>query len=200
MLIGLTGGIASGKSSVSAILKRIGHPLIDADQIARDVVEPGEVAFDKIVSHFGKAILKEDGTIARKRLGAVVFNDEAEREVLNKIVHPAVRTRMNEQKEDYLRQGFETIIFDIPLLYESNLFHLVDKVMLVYVNKHVQLERLLNRDKSKKDEALKRIHSQLDLEEKRMRADSVIDNNGSLEETEKQVLRTLDEWDIKPPN
>ncbi|WP_088103788.1 dephospho-CoA kinase [Halalkalibacter urbisdiaboli] len=199
MLIGLTGGIASGKSSVSAMLKKIGHPVIDADQIAREVVEQGETAYRDIVSHFGHHILDEQGNIERKKLGAIIFDNEQERQVLNQIVHPAVRKRMQQKKDYYVNEGYQTIIFDIPLLYESNLFHLVDKVLLVYVDPDVQFNRLEKRDQAGKEDAQRRIKSQIPLKEKRKRADAIIDNNGSLDETRQQLEIILQKWNVDPP-
>jgi dephospho-CoA kinase len=198
MLIGLTGGIASGKSSVSAMIKEMGYPIIDADLIARKVVEPGERAFIEIVKHFGTDILDEIGQIARKKLGAIVFNDEKERNVLNEIVHPAVRERMSQEKAQYLKEGHTTIVFDIPLLYESNLFHLVDKVLLVYVNANVQLKRLQERDQAGELDAKQRIQSQMSLSGKQDRADAVIDNNGTLEYTRKQLEDIFEQWELQP--
>ncbi|WP_368503583.1 dephospho-CoA kinase [Alkalihalophilus sp. As8PL] len=198
MRIGLTGGIASGKSTVSNWLNEWGYPIIDADKIAREVVEPGESAYQEIVRHFGKEILLEDQSINRKKLGSIIFNDEHERKALNGIVHPAVRQKMLAQKERYEASGHQTVIFDIPLLFESDLFHLVDKVMLVYVDEQTQLERLINRDQAGKEDALARISSQFPLKDKRERADAVINNSGSLEETASQVKMILNQWKAKP--
>ncbi|MDV2684802.1 dephospho-CoA kinase [Alkalihalophilus lindianensis] len=200
MRIGLTGGIASGKSTVSNWLNEWGYPIIDADKIAREVVEPGESAYQEIVRHFGKEILLEDQSINRKKLGSIIFNDEHERKALNGIVHPAVRKKMLAQKERYEASGHQTVIFDIPLLFESDLFHLVDKVMLVYVDEQTQLERLINRDQAGKEDALARISSQFPLKDKRERADAVINNSGSLEETASQVKMILNQWKANPSN
>ncbi|WP_017726621.1 dephospho-CoA kinase [Halalkalibacterium ligniniphilum] len=198
MIIGLTGGIASGKTSVSKMFKELKIPVVDADQIAREVVQPGEDAYKRIVAHFGKGILQEDGTIERKKLGAIVFNDDSERNVLNGIVHPAVRERMQNQRKEYEAQGAKSIVFDIPLLYESNLFHLVDKVLLVYVDEAVQLKRLMDRDQAGEEDAQSRISSQLPLKGKIEKADAVINNNGTLAETRAQLEKILDEWNVKP--
>ncbi|WP_078555455.1 dephospho-CoA kinase [Bacillus alkalicellulosilyticus] len=196
MIIGLTGGIASGKSTISAYFLEKGIPVIDADKIAREVVEPGEKTLEKLVTAFGQEILEVDGTIARKKLGEIIFNDETERLKLNSIIHPAIRTRMVEKKEELLQKGHSHIVYDIPLLFESNLTHMVEKVILAYVDEQVQLERLQLRDNSSKEEALRRIHSQMPLKDKVVLADEVINNNGSIEETKEQVLRILKKWNV----
>ncbi len=196
MLIGLTGGIASGKSTVSKMIEARGIPVIDADQIAREVVEKGSETLQKIVDYFGTEILNEDGTLARKKLGAIVFQDKEKREALNAIIHPAIRKRMLEKKEELLARGEKTIVFDIPLLYENNLFHLVDKVLLVYVDEKTQLKRLMERDRAGEKDARRRIASQMPLAEKRERADAIIDNSGTIEETEKQLDAILKRWHV----
>ncbi|WP_332629101.1 dephospho-CoA kinase [Halalkalibacter flavus] len=194
MLIGLTGGIASGKSTVSEIIQSKGIPVIDADQISREVVEPGTEALQLISEHFGQSVINEDGTLARKKLGEIIFEHPEERQILNKIVHPAVRNRMNELKERYVEEGEKTIVFDIPLLFESDLFHLVDKVLLVYVDEETQLKRLMNRDLAGEKDAKLRIASQMPLQKKRERADAIIDNSSTVEETRRQLEEILDEW------
>lgn len=194
MIIGLTGGISSGKSTVANLIVALGIPVIDADIIARKVVEPGEAAYTEIVEHFGKDVLEKNGTINRKKLGDIIFNNEAERKVLNSIVHPAVRKQMKMEKEQLLTAGYETIVFDIPLLFESNLTHMVDKVLLVYVDEETQLERLMNRDEATKTDALSRIRSQMPLKDKIPLADEVINNNASIDQTKAQLLNILDKW------
>lgn len=187
MIIGLTGGIASGKSTVSAMLKERGYPVIDADIIAREAVDPGQDAYEKIVQAFGEEILHEDKSIDRKKLGSVIFNDKAKRQILNEIVHPAVRKEMKRQAHEYKESGYQTVIMDIPLLIESNLLHMVDKVLLVYVPRTLQLERLMKRDGSQREEAESRIASQLPIDEKKSYADAIIYNEGTIEKTEQQL-------------
>ncbi|WP_100373728.1 dephospho-CoA kinase [Bacillus sp. FJAT-45037] len=194
MLIGLTGGIGSGKSTVANWLREWGYPIVDADLIAKQVVEPGEEAYKQIVSHFGEGIVDESGAIYRKKLGAIIFNDEQERKALNAIVHPAVRDAMQAQKEKYLASGNKTIVFDIPLLFESDLFHLVDKVLLVYVDSQTQLERLVQRDKAGIEDAKARIASQKPLHEKKERAEAIINNSGSLADSKQQLQKVLKTW------
>ncbi|WP_026671585.1 dephospho-CoA kinase [Alkalihalobacterium bogoriense] len=197
MIIGLTGGIASGKSTVTAILKQYNIPVIDADMIAREVVIPGQEAYQQIVEHFGEEVLLADNTINRKRLGEIIFNDEKERAVLNSIVHPAVRKTMADRKTKLLNEGVEHIAYDIPLLFESKLTHMVDKVILVYVDEDIQLTRLVARDQCSEKEAVSRIQSQMPLKEKVALADEVINNNGEIVQTEQQLLQILKKWNIK---
>jgi len=196
LIIGLTGGIASGKSTVAKMLRELAIPVIDADEIAREVVQIGEDAYLQIVEQFGEGILQEDKNIDRLKLGSIVFNDEAKRKLLNRIVHPAIRQRMMQKKEEYASVGEQTVVLDIPLLFESNLTHLVHKTIVVYVDDQIQLERLMERNGFSKEEAEVRIRAQLPLKEKVKKADAVIDNNGSLAQTKAQLLTILANWDV----
>ncbi|WP_054703948.1 dephospho-CoA kinase [Bacillus sp. JCM 19041] len=191
MKIGLTGGIASGKSLASTYLKEKGVPVIDADVISRQVVEPGEPALGQIIHAFGREILTDEGTLDRKALGSIIFADEDKRKILNNIVHPAVRTEMKRQSDEFVRAGQPLIVLDIPLLIEGELFYLVDEVWVVYIDRQTQLMRLMKRDESTEEDAMQRIASQLPLEEKRKKADVVIDNRGSKEETYDQLDQAL---------
>lgn len=197
-IIGLTGGIASGKSTVSNMLKERGFSIVDADKAARAVVEPGEDAYKKVVEAFGKDILLKDGSINRQKLGSVIFHDENKRKILNSIVHPAVRARMNEWKEIAVSAGKQTIIYDIPLLFESKLTHLVERVILVYVDNTIQLQRLMKRNGLSEAEAKARIASQLPLNEKVELADAIVNNNGTIDETEKQINQLIEKWNLQP--
>jgi dephospho-CoA kinase len=194
--IGLTGGIASGKSTVSNMLKDLGFPVIDADVIAREVVEKGEPAYLDIVQEFGEDILEQDGAINRVKLGEIIFNHEEKRKALNAIVHPAVRKRMTEQKEHFIESGSRAVILDIPLLFESKLTYLVDKTLLVFVNKDIQLQRLMERNHFSEQEALSRIQSQMPITEKVPLADEIINNNGSVDDTKQQLIDVLKKWNI----
>lgn len=187
MILGLTGGIATGKSTVTAMLRERGIPVIDADQIAREVVEPGKPAYESIVRYFGEEILLPDGQIDRAKLGEIVFSDEAERQKLNAIVHPEVRRVMREQAEEAEKNGATIVFLDIPLLFESRLQHMVDKVVVVYAPAEMQLARMMERDEFDEEQAKKRLRAQWPIEQKKEEADFVIDNTGSREETEKQV-------------
>ncbi|WP_102026811.1 dephospho-CoA kinase [Salirhabdus sp. Marseille-P4669] len=196
LVIGLTGSIATGKSTVSNMLRELGIPIVDADQIAREVVKPGEVAYEKIVKTFGDAIVQSDGLIDRKKLGAIVFSNDEQRKKLNAIVHPEVRKKMIMQREYYKEQGYKAVILDIPLLFESGLTDYVEKTLVVYVEESTQLKRLMKRDNSTKEEALQRMQSQYPIKDKIKLADAVINNNGSLDETREQLLALLKKWNV----
>ncbi|WP_264738733.1 dephospho-CoA kinase [Cytobacillus firmus] len=194
LTVGLTGGIASGKSTVSSLLIEKGYNVIDADIEARLAVEKGEEAYQEIVRHFGERVLLKDGSIDRAELGSIIFHDEKERKALNSIVHPAVRKRMTAKKEQAISRNEQLIILDIPLLFESKLQYMCDKTLLVYADEGIQLKRLMQRNQLSEKEAMARIHSQMPLREKKALADAVIDNNGRMEETEKQLWDILREW------
>ena len=196
MIIGLTGSIATGKSTVANMIKEMNIPVIDADKVAREVVEPGEKAYEQIVEYFGTEILFPDGTLNRKKLGTIVFQDEEKRNVLNSIVHPVIRERMDQQKEEYLAKGYKTVVLDIPLLFEGNRQDEFDKVLLVAVSEETQLKRLLERDKMGKEDALNRIRSQMPIKDKIPLADAVIYNDGTIEETKAQLIAILKKWGV----
>lgn len=196
MNIGLTGGIASGKSTVAEMMTSLSIPVIDADIIAREVVAPGEPALDEIVHVFGEEMRTEEGSLDRKKLGSIIFGDDEKRSKLNKIIHPAIRKRMLEDAKAYKENGHEHVVLDIPLLFESELQYLVDRILVVYVDSETQLKRLIERDGSSRDEAAQRIRSQMPIEEKKKLADEVIDNTGSKENTEMQLKTILEKWDI----
>ncbi|ANU25711.1 dephospho-CoA kinase [Planococcus versutus] len=194
MIIGLTGSIASGKSTVSKMLKSAGYPVIDADLVARLVVEPGSATLAKIIQAFGKEVISENGTMNRAKVGEIIFNDPAKRKILNDIIHPAIRQEMLKQRQEFLLQGHETIIMDIPLLFESRLQRLVDKILVVSVTEENQFNRLVERNGFTEKEARVRISSQLPMSVKEDGADAVIYNNGTIDETEKQLKRILERW------
>ncbi len=191
IVVGLTGGIASGKSTVAAIFREMSIPVIDADQIAKEVVQNGRAAYSKIVETFGKGILQEDLEINRAALGQIIFHNEQERQKLNLIVHPEVRKEMLKQKEQLIAEQYQLVVLDIPLLFESKLTYLVDQVVVVHVNELVQLERLQKRNNLSKEDALARIKSQLPLTEKAKMADFIVNNNGSIAETKEQVIKLV---------
>ncbi|UUV99388.1 dephospho-CoA kinase [Vagococcus luciliae] len=189
-LLGLTGGIASGKSTISQFFKSKQIPVIDADIVAREVVEPNTTGLNQIVAHFGEGILVSNGELNRKKLGSIIFEDDKKRERLNTILSDEIRENILRKISDYKKKEQPLIVLDIPLLYEGGYDKIVDRVMVCYVPKQVQLSRLMSRDSLSEVDALKRIESQMDLEEKKRLADVVIDNSGSIEETLKQV----DNW------
>ena len=196
LVIGLTGGIASGKSTISAMFTGMGITVIDADIEARLAVEPGEKAYNDIVSHFGTEILEEDRTINRPRLGEIIFNNEEKRLLLNSIVHPAVRERMAQKRAKAEEANERGVVMDIPLLFESKLTGLVEKIIVVYVDEQTQLDRLMKRNRFSEEEAYSRIKSQMPLKDKVSLADAVIDNSGSIEQSRQQLLDILSEWEI----
>ncbi|MDP4525426.1 dephospho-CoA kinase [Bacillus halotolerans] len=194
LVIGLTGGIASGKSTVANMLIDKGITVIDADIIAKQAVEKGMPAYRQIIDEFGEDILLENGDIDRRKLGALVFTNEQKRLALNSIVHPAVREEMLKRRDESIANQETFVVLDIPLLFESKLESLVDKIIVVSVTKELQLERLTKRNQLTEEEALSRIRSQIPLEEKVSRADNVIDNSGTLEETKRQLEEILSCW------
>ncbi|MBO1625348.1 dephospho-CoA kinase [Bacillus cereus] len=196
IVIGLTGGIASGKSTVSQMFRELNIPVIDADIIAREVVEQGKEAYKEIVEVFGEEILQANGELDRQKLGSIVFHNEEKRLHLNKIVHPAVRKEMNAQKDMYIKEGVQAVVLDIPLLFESKLTSLVDQILVVAVSPSTQLERLMKRNGFIEEEAKARIHSQMSLAEKVTLANKVIYNDGTIAETKAQLQLILKEWNI----
>jgi dephospho-CoA kinase len=190
VIAGLTGGIATGKSTVSEILATAGAIVIDADQIARDVVKKGLPAWCKIVSHFGQNILQPNGEINRSTLGDIIFNDPDKKEILNRMVHPYVRKAQDMQLEKIKRDRSDAVvILDVPLLVEVGWDKGLSEVIVVYAPEHVQLKRLMQRDKLSEAEALSRIRSQMPIEEKKARATIVIDNSGSKAVTRKSTMK-----------
>lgn len=185
-VVGLTGGIGSGKSTVAAFFKQQGAEVVDADQIAREVVEPGRPALEAIIKAFGRDVLQSNGRLDRARLAAIVFKDVAARERLEAITHPPIRQRLLEEVEARrARPGL--LVLDIPLLYERPRIEAVDAVVVVWVDAATQLERLLARGGLDEEAARARIAVQMPLDEKKARADHVIDNSGSREATRRQV-------------
>lgn len=190
MIIGLTGGIACGKSTVARMLEKRGAKIVDADLIAREVVEPGSPVLAQIVDRFGRDVLNADGSLNRKRLADIIFSDAEAKRDLERLTHPAIRARIRERLAELERERPRGLnVADIPLLYESKLEHEYPEIMVVYVPESVQLQRLMERDGLDERQAMSRIRAQMPIEEKKRRADIVIDNSGSLRETEEQVDR-----------
>lgn len=196
LVIGLTGSIASGKSTISKMFKEMDIPVIDADQISRDVVEPGEPAYESIVQQFGREVLHEDGYLDRKKLGKVIFSSEEKRKQLNEIVHPQVREEMVRRREQYKQEEYAAVVLDIPLLFESKLTDYVEKTLVIYVDERTQLQRLMERDRSNRNDAKERIAAQIPVKKKAEMADAVIDNNGTIEESFQQLRDILLGWGI----
>ena len=194
LIAGLTGGIASGKSSAGKFIEKLGSVIVDSDALARQVVEPGKPALDKIIQRFGDGVLDENGALDREKLRDIVFYDDTALKDLNAIVHPAVYGEIARAMEEYRQDPGNTILFlDIPLLYESGGEVLVDAVVVVYVDRDTQIKRLIARDGFSREEAENRIDKQMSLDEKRDRADFVIDNRGTFEDLEAETVRVFGE-------
>ncbi|CAI7724718.1 MULTISPECIES: dephospho-CoA kinase [Bacillus] len=195
LVIGLTGGIASGKSTVSQMIKEKGIRVVDADIIAKEAVSKGAPALHQIVQTFGEEVLLPNGELNRQQLGAIIFSDEEKRKKLNAIVHPEVRKEMLKQRDEGVSNQETFVVLDIPLLFESKLEGLVDRIIVVYTTPELQLSRLMNRNDLSEEEALNRIHSQQPLEEKCQKADRVIENTKDLAFMRKQLENILNEWE-----
>lgn len=191
-VIGLTGGIASGKSTISNIFKEVGWPVIDADQTARQVVMPGSLGLAQIVSRFGSQVLQPDGTLDRATLGSMVFDDPQNLSDLDQIEHPLIMAAIDKQLTGFKKQGLPVVVLDVPLLFETGMDQECDLTVLAVVDRKTQLERLMKRDHCSKAAALKRINAQMPLEEKMRRADVTIDNNGSLAQTRLQAAKLVE--------
>lgn len=204
IIVVLTGGIASGKSTVSRLLADMGVPVIDADLVAREIVEPGREAHDEIVEAFGPGVLREDGTIDRERLGKIVFADRALREKLERITHPRIGERMAQLMAACADTGAPAVVLDIPLYIENKVRHGVASksddvgrrpatdlqphaVLVVTVDETAQVERLIGRDGLTREDARARLAAQMPLSEKAKHADYVIDNSGTPEQTAARV-------------
>ncbi|TWW13123.1 dephospho-CoA kinase [Dellaglioa algida] len=190
-ILGLTGGIATGKSTVSHIFKNSNVPVIDADIIARQVVEPESETLKMIINEFGEKYLMENGTLNRKKLGKLVFNDGVALEKLNGVIHPAIRKEILAQIQSYRKLGSPLIVLDMPLLFEESYQTICDAVMVVFVPEITQLKRLINRDGLTSAEARLRIKAQWPIQKKKDLADFVIDNSTTVAVTRGQVLNWL---------
>jgi dephospho-CoA kinase len=186
-IIGLTGGIASGKSTVSAMLRELGAHVIDADQVARDVVAPGTPALAEIQARFGPAVLHEDGTLDRKKLGAIVFADPDARRALERITHPRIAAATQQEIARLGAAGVDPVIYDAALIVENRLYAWMQGLIVVSVPPEVQVARLMIRDDIDEAAAQARIAAQLPLAEKVAVATHVIDNSGTRADTEAQV-------------
>lgn len=192
MILGLTGGIATGKSLVSDYFKSKGYPVIDADQVSRQVVEAGSLGLSQVADHFGSHILFENGELDRKKLGQLIFSDSEKRKELNAIMHPLIRSEVLKQLNQLKKEGYDLIVLDLPLLFESSYEDQVDQVMVIHINKDLQLKRLMKRNDLSQREALQRIHSQMPLEEKMKKSQVLIDNSGTKKETFQQINTWLE--------
>lgn len=190
-IIGLTGGIATGKSTVSELLTAYGFKVVDADIASRKAVEKGSKGLDQIKEKFGQEAIDDNGEMNRKYVGELVFNNPEQRFELNKIVHPIVREIMEEEKNHYLEQGYN-VIMDIPLLFENDLQDTVDEVWVVYTSESIQIERLMERNDLSQEDAKARVYSQISIDKKSRMADHVIDNLGDKLELKQNLQQLLE--------
>ena len=191
-VIGLTGGIASGKSTASAYLRELGAAIVDADAISRASTRRGGAAFEAVCAAFGD-ILGADGEIDRRKLGGIVFADEDARNKLNSIVHPAVIAESRAQIEKARAASAKVCILDVPLLFETGMEKLCDETWLIYVPREEQIRRMAERDGLDAAAAAARIDSQMPLEEKLKRADVAVDSSGAIEQTREKLRRLWEE-------
>lgn len=189
IVAGLTGGIATGKSTVSAFLEQAGAVIVDADKIARHLVRKGQPAWQKIVDAFGLSILLPDGELDRSRLGEIIFNDPHQKRILNRIVHPEVGSETAVQLAEIEKnQPDSLVILDVPLLIESGMDAGLSEIIVVVIPEPLQIERLMHRDNLSQEQALARMRSQMPIDEKRKHATRLIDNSGSRENTRRQTM------------
>ena len=199
-VIGLTGGIASGKSTVSELLSVFGFKVVDADKAAREAVKKGSKGLAQVREVFGDEAIDENGEMNRRYMGDLVFNHPEKRLELNAIIHPIVRDIMEEEKQEYLKQGYN-VIMDTPLLFENELENTVDEVWVVYTSESIQMDRLMQRNNLSLEDAKARVYSQISIDKKSRMADHVIDNLGDKLELKQNLERLLEEEGyIEKPN
>jgi len=190
LIVGLTGGIVGGKSTVASMFNDLGAKIIDADKLGHSVILPNKPAWKKIVKIFGKDILQNDLTIDREKLGKIVFANQTLLKKLNEITHPEI-TKIIKKEIDSVKNKTHNqekiLIIDAALIYEAKIDRFIDKIIVVYIDKDEQIKRLIKRNNLSKDEALQRVRSQIPMEEKAKMADYVIDNSNSLDKTKEQV-------------
>jgi len=198
IVAGLTGGIATGKSTVSAFFRDAGAIIIDADAIAHEAVRKGRPAWQAIVDHFGCQALLPDSELNRKYIGSVIFNDSSQKQILNDIVHPHVFQEIKIRLKNIALQTPDAVVIqDIPLLMETGVDRKMAEVIVVYAPQQLQIKRLIKRDKLSETEAIARIRAQIPIEEKKRRAGLVIDNSKSLAHTKKQTLAVYQELNTR---
>ena len=195
-IVGLTGGISSGKSTVSSYLKQLKIPVIDADEVARKVVEPNSQGAIEIRKAFGSDVFEEDGSLNRQKLGALIFSNTENRQKLDELLQPLIKIMILDEIEEYRQKGENMIVLDLPLLFEKQYEELCEEIIVVYVPRELQLERLMKRNQYTKQEALSRIDSQLSIEEKRKRATVLFDNQGTIQ----QLYHQVEQWLVETKN
>lgn len=195
-IVGLTGGISSGKSTVSSYLKQLKIPVIDADEVARKVVEPNSQGAKEIRKAFGSDVFEEDGSLNRQKLGELVFSNVENRQKLDELLQPLIKIMILDEIEEYRQKGENMIVLDLPLLFEKQYEKLCEEIIVVYIPRELQLERLMRRNQYTKQEALSRIDSQLSIEEKRKRATVLFDNQGTIQ----QLYHQVEQWLVETKN
>ena len=195
-IVGLTGGISSGKSTVSSYLKQLKIPVIDADEVARKVVEPNSQGAREIRKTFGSDVFEEDGSLNRQKLGSLIFSNAENRQKLDDLLQPLIKIMILDEIEEYRQKGENMIVLDLPLLFEKQYEELCEDIIVVYISKELQLERLMKRNQYTKQEALSRIDSQLSIEEKRKRATVLLDNQGTIQ----QLYHQVEQWLVETKN
>lgn len=195
-IVGLTGGISSGKSTVSSYLKQLKIPVIDADEVARKVVEPNSQGAREIRKTFGSDVFEEDGSLNRQKLGSLIFSNAENRQKLDDLLQPLIKIMILDEIEEYRQKGENMIVLDLPLLFEKQYEKLCEEIIVVYIPKELQLERLMRRNQYTKQEALSRIDSQLSIEEKRKRATVLLDNQGTIQ----QLYQQVEQWLVETKN
>ena len=191
LVLGLTGGIATGKSTADKFFEEKNNPIVDCDEIAHNIMNVNKPAWKDIKEVFGEKYLNEDQTINRKKLGKLVFNDPTKMKILNEITHPRIFQEMESQIAQYKSEGYSLIIVDAPVLFESHSEKYYDKTLVISLPQDLQIKRLMARNNLTKEEALSRINSQMSLKEKEARATYVIENTGSVEDLYKKLNELL---------
>ncbi|KAI4349640.1 hypothetical protein L6164_010204 [Bauhinia variegata] len=190
-LVGLTGGISSGKSTVSNLFKSEGIPIVDADVVARDALKKGTRGWKKVVAAFGEEILLDNGEVNRPRLGQIVFSDPDKRQLLNRLMAPHISSGIFWEIVKFWSKGYKIIVLDVPLLFEAKMDKLTKPIVVVWVDPETQIQRLMARDRTSEEDARNRIIAQMPLDLKRSKADLVIDNTGSLDDLNEQFRKVL---------
>ncbi|XP_004494358.1 dephospho-CoA kinase [Cicer arietinum] len=190
-IIGLTGGIASGKSTVSNLFKSHGIPIVDADVVAREALKKGSGGWKKVVAAFGEEILLDNGEVNRPKLGQIVFADPDKRQFLNRLLAPYISSGIFWEVLKLWLKGYKVIVLDIPLLFEAKMDRFTKPIIVVWVDPETQIQRLLARDKSSEEDGRNRVNAQMLLDVKRSKADIVIDNTGSLDDLNEQFQKVL---------
>ncbi|MDK8577645.1 dephospho-CoA kinase [Corynebacterium pseudodiphtheriticum] len=191
-IIGLTGGIGSGKSTVARSLQKHGFPIVDADLIAREIVEPGQPALAELAKEFGEDILNADGSLDRGLLASRAFTNKDTTQRLNNITHPRINQRTQELFDEARENGAEAVIYDMPLLIDKGLHKDMDATIVVHAAEHVRLERLTTKRGLDVDDVRRRINAQIDDETRKQHADILLDNNGTEEDLTQQIAQAVD--------